>query len=70
DLPPAQVVIRCQLSFPDVQGLPDVRVDPGLQNDGVHRILATEPVGLVVYGFDAYVSYGYAGGLNLEPLVH
>jgi hypothetical protein len=33
--------------------------------DGVHRINADKPVGVVVYGFDDDVSYGYAGGLNL-----
>jgi hypothetical protein len=37
----------------------------GEQNDGVHRLTADQPVGLVVYGFDAYVSYGYPGGTDL-----
>jgi hypothetical protein len=26
------------------------------------------PVGVVVYGYDSYVSYGYTGGLTLAPL--
>ena len=65
--PPAQEVIhRCQFSFPDVIGLPNVRVEDGIQNDGVHTITSDQPVGIIVYGFDAYVSYAYAGGLNLS----
>lgn len=66
DPPPDNVVYRCQFSFPDVIGLPNVRVEDGIQNDGYHTLRATEPVGIVVYGFDAFVSYAYAGGLNLE----
>lgn len=34
--------------------------------DGVHRIVGNKPVGVVVYGYDRDVSYGYAGGLNLS----
>jgi hypothetical protein len=68
DPPPAQVVLRCQLSFPDVVGLPNVRVMDGSQDDGVHRLVADAPVGLTVYGFDAFVSYAYAAGLNLKPI--
>ena len=64
----AFVVYRCQLSFPEVIGGEAVQVLPGRQNDGVHRILASQPVGIIVYGFDSYVSYAYAGGLNLQPL--
>ena len=36
--------------------------------DGVHHLTATEPVGLFVYGYDEYVSYGYPAGLDLEDL--
>jgi len=68
DPPPAQVVVRCQLSFPDVVGLPNVRVTDGEQDDGVHRLIADAPVGLTVYGFDSFVSYAYAAGLNLKPI--
>lgn len=75
DPAPQQVIYRCQLSFPDV----DLGCDPrdedcqagvrdGLQNDGVHTVVATDPVGVVVYGFDAFVSYAYAAGLNLRPI--
>jgi hypothetical protein len=57
----------CQLSFATVN--PDTGdVSPGMQNDGVHRITATQPVGVTVFGFDAYVSYAYAGGTELREL--
>lgn len=61
----------CQLSFPRVN--PDLtapgNLSPGTQNDGVHRIVADRPVGVLVDGFDAYVSYAYAGGTELELIV-
>ena len=69
DPPPEWVVYRCQLSYPDVIGLPNVRVEDGDQNDGYHTLRATEPVSIIVSGFDAFVSYSYAGGLNLDPLM-
>ena len=62
------VIYRCQLSFPEVTAPPGIQILPGKQDDGVHTILATEPVGLIVYGFDRFVSYAYAGGLNLQVL--
>lgn len=34
--------------------------------DGMHFIESDEPVSVVVYGYDAYVSYGYPAGLNLD----
>lgn len=72
---PDQVIYRCQLSFPEIgECEPGVRgceggFSDGEQNDGTHTLVATEPVGLVVYGFDAFVSYAYVGGLNLETLL-
>ena len=61
------VAYKCQLSFPKI--LPDKEppqnLQPGIQNDGVHRLVSDQKVGLVVYGFDAYVSYGYPGGTDL-----
>jgi len=61
------VSYKCQLSFPLVQmgKVPPDNLLPAEQNDGVHRLKADSPVGLVVYGFDAYVSYGYPGGTDL-----
>ena len=60
--------VKCQLSFPQVVAgkSPPHNLDQGSQNDGVHRLRATAPVGLIVYGFDAYVSYGYPGGTDLS----
>ena len=34
--------------------------------DGVHTLFATEPVGVVAYGYDEDVSYGYPAGLSLS----
>ena len=38
---------------------------PGKQNDGVHRVQSDYPLGVLVYGFDSFVSYAYAGGTEL-----
>jgi len=48
-------VTRCQISFPQIPS-------PGEQNDGLHEITSDVPVGVVVYGFDVGISYGYLGG--------
>ncbi len=55
------VAMRCPLSYPTPTG-------PGLQDDGVHLLesIGGEPVGLVVWGWDSFVSYGYAGGTNVD----
>lgn len=67
----AWVVHSCQLSFPRID--PDLvapaSVSPGLQNDGVHRLVASSPVGVLVDGFDSFVSYAYAAGTELEFIV-
>jgi len=34
--------------------------------DGVHFIQSDQPLSVIVYGYDQYVSYGYPGGLNLN----
>jgi IgGFc binding protein len=65
------VVYSCQLSFPTIdpnQQAPN-NLSPGLQNDGVHRVEANDKVGVVVDGFDSFVSYAYAGGTELETLI-
>lgn len=67
DPPPEWVVYRCQFSFPDVLGR-NQPVQDGLQNDGYHTLRSNMEIGVVVYGFDAFVSYAYAAGLNLDPL--
>jgi hypothetical protein len=65
------VVYTCQLSFPIIdpnQKAPN-NLSPGLQNDGVHRVEASDKVGVVVDGFDSFVSYAYAAGTELETLI-
>ncbi|MDH5673447.1 MAG: IgGFc-binding protein [Myxococcales bacterium] len=61
-----RVVHRCQLSFPKVPEGENSRPLAGDQNDGVHTLVADREVGVIVYGFDRFVSYAYAGGLNLQ----
>ncbi len=56
------VAIRCPLSAPTPDG-------PGLQDDGVHLLESDgDPIGLVVWGWDSFVSYGYPGGSNVEAI--
>lgn len=69
DPPPDWLIYHCQLSFPDVIGLPNIRVEDGTQHDGYHTLQSTQAVSLLVSGFDRFVSYAYAGGLNLHPLM-
>ena len=68
DAPPDYLVYGCQLSFPDVVGPPPVRVEDGVQDDGYHTLQASAPVSIIISGWDSFVSYAYAGGLNLEPV--
>jgi hypothetical protein len=67
---PVSNIYRCQLSFPVVD--PSVpapsNIKPGRQNDGVHRVQADAPVGVIVYGFDNFVSYAYAAGTELVDI--
>lgn len=63
------VVYRCTLSLPAIQGAPDFIISPGMQQDGTHRIEASEPVGVTVYGFDRFISYAYAGGMDARDLI-
>lgn len=35
---------------------------------GQHKIESPDPVGVTVYGYDKYVSYGYTGGLDLQRI--
>jgi len=62
------VVYTCQLSFPIID--PNkLLLSAGVQNDGVHRVEASAKVGVVVDGFDSFVSYAYAAGTELELIV-
>lgn len=58
---------RCQLSFPAID--PNTgEILAGNQNDGVHRIVSQAPIGVIVFGFDRYVSYAYAAGTELREI--
>lgn len=61
--PVEYLAVRCQLSFPMPGGA-------GLQDDGVHSLASAggEPIGLVVWGWDSFVSYGYPGGSNVDRI--
>ena len=41
---------------------------PGKQNDGVHRVQSNAKVGVLVFGWDSFVSYGYAAGTELDDI--
>ncbi len=70
DAPGPFVVRTCQLGFPVVRHEDDgATLEPGVQDDGVHRIFADRPIGVLVDGFDRYVSYGYAGGTEMREIV-
>ena len=62
------MIYRCQLSFPKVTSGANSHVLAGEQHDGVHTIVADHPVGIIVDGFDRFVSYAYVGGLNLTVI--
>lgn len=34
---------------------------------GNHAFTASQPFGLMVYGYGGVTAYGYPGGMNLEP---
>jgi hypothetical protein len=67
--PHAYITYRCQLSFPVIDPARPGSVQPGRQNDGVHHVQSDVPVGVIAYGFDAFVSYAYAAGTQLKDLV-
>ena len=51
-----------------VDGLPYAATTVEIPTDGTHVVTASQPVGLIVYGYDRYVSYGYPAGLDLETI--
>jgi hypothetical protein len=63
-------VLRCPLSYPVLDESDPERptVEDGVQDDGVHRVRSSAPVGVAVYGFDSYKSYAYPGGLRLTTI--
>lgn len=69
DKPPF-VTYTCQLGFAAIDPFktsPE-NLTPGAQNDGVHRLVCTSACGVVVTGFDSFVSYGYAAGTELKDI--
>ncbi len=64
-------VYRCQLSFPVISESTtgNITVSPGVQNDGVHQVVASQKVSVLVDGFDRNVSYAYAAGTELVEIV-
>ena len=49
-------------------GRGDFRVARLLVEDGAHSITSDEPAGIMVHGYDSFVSYGFAGGLDLRDI--
>jgi hypothetical protein len=68
---PPWVVYMCQLSFPVIDPTKTApnNVSPGIQNNGVHRVDADMAVGVIVSGFDSYVSYAYPAGTDLRDIL-
>jgi len=65
--------IKCPLSKPSILTGPNAppapkNVVPGAQDDGSHVLSADKAFGLIVYGFDSFVSYGYPGGADLKQI--
>jgi hypothetical protein len=69
DLGTEWTVVHCQLGLPVLQSSPTIELSPGVQNDGVHEIVSSAKVGVLVDGFDRNVSYAYAAGTELVESV-
>jgi hypothetical protein len=67
---PPYLTYTCQLSFATIDPLKSApeNLTPGAQNDGVHRLVCSSPCGVLVTGFDSFVSYGYAAGTELKEI--
>jgi hypothetical protein len=52
----------------EVVGLSGLAVHRAKVEDGVHTVWSIEKFGIMVYGYDNDVSYGYPGGLGLADL--
>jgi len=65
------VVHTCALGFPLIDPTRPAPDDLmlGIQNDGVHVIESDRKVGVLVDGFDRFVSYAYAAGTELSFIV-
>lgn len=49
-------------------GRGDYHVARILIEDGAHTVTSDLPVGIVVHGYDSFVSYGYPGGLDIREI--
>lgn len=69
--PETWLVHTCQLGRPliDPTQTPPFDLVPDEQSDGVHVIEANRKIGVLVDGFDRFVSYAYAAGTELEFIV-
>lgn len=67
---PPYLTYTCQLGFATIDPLKSApeNLTPGAQNDGVHRLVCSSACGVVVTGFDSFVSYGYAAGTELKDI--
>jgi hypothetical protein len=65
------VVTTCELSSPIIDPTKVAPDDllPGFQNDGVHIVESDRKIGVLVDGFDRFVSYAYAAGTELSFIV-
>jgi hypothetical protein len=65
------VVHACQLGRPliDPTQAPPYDILPNEQSDGVHVLESSRKIGVLVDGFDRFVSYAYAAGTELEFIV-
>jgi hypothetical protein len=71
EAPEEYVVYTCQLGFPviDPNGRAPDNFQAGKQYDGVHVLESDRSVGVLVDGFDRFVSYAYAAGTELSFIV-
>jgi hypothetical protein len=65
-VPTKYVGLRCPLSDPEIEDL----FNPIYQNDGRHVLESRDGqrFGLMVFGWDSYVSYGYPGGTDVRQI--
>ncbi len=52
----------------EMVGTGEFRIARSMISDGVHHLTSNRPMGITVYGYDEYVSYGYPAGMTVETL--
>ncbi len=71
EIDPGQIKDNCDPMEPDdyeLFGTGEFATTKFSIKDGVHRLFADQAISVYVYGYDQYVSYGYAAGLNIQDL--